>query len=95
MKSIQRNLQESGLLPYSADIKNVIFDMNRSFNPLHKEFMLDYHVSDVRNGYVFLTIALPEGMTKVFGSMLESLSLFFRFMDYKVKQSRLKSYVRC
>ncbi|MHB8121334.1 MAG: hypothetical protein ACYDG4_04190 [Desulfuromonadaceae bacterium] len=77
--------QNQAVTPLSIDIDNVICDMNRLFNPLHKDFMLDYQVQAYRDGYVLLTIALPEGMTKVFSSMLESMSGFFHFMHIKSK----------
>ena len=76
---------EKAVAPFSADIDRVLCDLNSSFNPLHKDFMLDYQVSGARDGYVLLTIAMPEGMTRVFMTMLESLAGFFRFVDLKAK----------
>lgn len=81
------------LTPLSVDIENVICDMNRMFNPLHKDFMLDFQVQAYRDGYVLLTIALPEGMTKVFSSMLESMSGFFHFMNIKSKSAKASTLV--
>ena len=71
------------LAPSSTDIDRVTWEMNRTFNPLHREFVLDYHVTAVKDGYVLLTIALPEGLTRAFSSMLENLGMFFRFMAIK------------
>lgn len=85
--------QNQALTPLSIDIDNVICDMNRLFNPLHKDFMLDYQVQAYRDGYVLLTIALPEGMTKVFSSMLESMSGFFHFMHIKTKSAKASALV--
>jgi len=82
------NARNQALTPLSIDIENVICDMNRLFNPLHKDFMLDYKVQASRDGYVLLTIALPDGMTKVFASMLESMSGFFHFMHIKTKSAK-------
>lgn len=73
--------------PLSVDIDRVLGDLNSSFNPLHRDFLLDFHVSGARDGYVFLTIALPEGMTRVFVSMLESMAGFFRFIDIKSRSA--------
>lgn len=56
------NAHDQALTPLSIDIENVICDMNRLFNPLHKDFILDYKVQAARDGYVLLTIALPDGM---------------------------------
>jgi len=85
--------QDRSLTPLAIDIEHVICDMNRLFNPLHKDFMLDYKVQATRDGYVLLTIALPEGMTKVFASMLESMSGFFHFMHIKSKSVKASTAV--
>jgi hypothetical protein len=85
--------QDRSLTPLAIDIEHVICDMNRIFNPLHKDFMLDYKVQATRDGYVLLTIALPEGMTKVFASMLESMSGFFHFMHIKSKSVKAENVV--
>lgn len=67
------------------DVGSLIYDAHTSFNPLSKDFMFDLEVSEIRDGYVVLSLALPEGMTRVFVSMLESMSGLFRFMDHKIK----------
>jgi hypothetical protein len=67
------------------DVGSLVYDTHTSFNPLSKEFMFDFEVSEIRDGYVVLSLALPEGMTRVFVSMLESMSGLFKFMDRKVK----------
>lgn len=82
------NAQNNAITPLSIDIDNVICDMNRLFNPLHKDFILDYKVQSYRDGYVLLSLALPEGMTKVFSSMLESMSGFFHYMHIKSKTAK-------
>lgn len=69
----------------SFDIRRVLCDLNSDFNPLHKDFLLQYQVSGVRDGLVLVTIALPEGMTKVFVDMLQNLAGFFRFIDIKAR----------
>jgi len=80
--------------PFPVDFERVAYDVNRMFNPLHTEFALDYHVSDVRDGYVFLSLALPVGMTKAFVSFLESMSGFFRFIDIKSRAVSAQVKVR-
>ena len=75
---------QSSLLP---DIDGLLCNVNSAFNPLHKDCLLDFHVSGARDGYVFLSIALPEGMTRAFTSMLESLSGFFRCIDIKSRSA--------
>jgi hypothetical protein len=71
--------------PPKLDIGPIIFDTHTSFNPLSKDFMFDFEVSEIRDGYVVLSLALPEGMVRVFAAMLESMSGLFKFMDRKVK----------
>lgn len=78
--------------PFPVDFERVAYDVNRMFNPLHTEFALDYHV--FRDGYVFLTLALPVGMTKAFVSFLESMSGFFRFIDIKARAVSAQVKVR-
>ncbi len=73
--------------PFPLDMGRILVDLNTSFNPLRPEFMLDYHVSEARNGYVYLSIALPEGMTKAFMTFLESMCGFFHFIDIKARSA--------
>jgi hypothetical protein len=76
-----------GGAPFPVDMDRVLGDLNSTFNPLHQDFMLDFHVSGAHDGYVYLSIALPEGMTRVFVSFLESMSGFFRFIDVKARSA--------
>jgi len=71
--------------PFPVDLDRVAYEVHRVFNPLHQDFALDYHVAEVRDGYVFLQLALPVGMTKAFVSFLESMAGFFRCLDIKAK----------
>lgn len=70
---------------FPIDFGKVAIDVNRLFNPLHTDYALDFHVSEARDGYVFLSIALPEGITRSFVSFLESMVGFFRFVDVKAR----------
>jgi hypothetical protein len=70
---------------FPVDVDRLLCDLNRSFNPLHKESVLDFRVTGSSNGYVLLSIAMPEGMTRVFVSFLESMHGFFRFVDLKAR----------
>jgi len=70
-------------LPFPIDVERFLYDANSLFNPLHKDFILDYHVSSVKDGNVYLSLAMPEGMTRVFMSLLESLTGLFRVIDIK------------
>lgn len=69
--------------PSPIDIDRLIFDINRTFNPLSNDYQLNFHVSGVQDGFVCLSIALPEGMTRAFVTLLESFHGFFRCLDIK------------
>ncbi len=71
--------------PSSLDLGSVAYDVRKSFNPLAAECLIDFEVSAIRDGYVVLSFALPEGMTRVFVAMLESMAGLFKFMDLKIK----------
>lgn len=66
-----------------ADINRLLFDLNSAFNPLHPGCQLAFQVSEVKDGYVHLSMALPEGMTRAYITLLESLNGLFRCMDIK------------
>ena len=95
MTAINREVSSSALpvSSFSADIERVIYDANSLFNPLHKDFMLDFHVSGVKDGYVYLSLALPEGMTRVFVSLLESLTGLFRCIN--IKSRAASAHAKC
>lgn len=80
-----RPQESNALAPFPFDVSSVLYDANSAFNPLHNECLLDYQVADLRDGFVLVSIAMPEGMTKVFATMLESLSGFFRVLDRRSK----------
>lgn len=76
-----------GASPFPLDIGRVINNVNSAFNPLHRDCVLDYNVAGVREGFVCLQIVLPEGMTRAFVSMLESMSGLFRCIDIKERSA--------
>lgn len=69
--------------PSPVDMDRLLFDLNRTFNPLSRDFQLSFHVSGVQDGYVCLSVALPEGMTRAFVSLLESMQGLLRCVDIK------------
>ena len=83
----QQEREPAGGLPFPLDLDRVIGSLHSTFNPLHRDFLLDFHVSGARNGYVYLSIALPEGMTRAFTSLLESMAGFFRCIDVKARSA--------
>ena len=82
-------LGRPSLAPQSmtVDIDRALSQLNTAFNPLHQDFALDFHVSGAKNGYVYLSIALPEGMTRFFVQLLESMHGFFQCMDIKARSA--------
>lgn len=69
------------------DMDRLLLDVNTQFNPLRSEFLLDFHVSGARDGLVYVSFALPEGMTRLFVSFLQSMAGFFRFVDIKARSA--------
>ncbi len=74
-------------VPSPVDFDRLIFDINRTFNPLSNNCQLSFHVSGVQDGFVCLSIALPEGMTRAFVTLLESFHGFFRCLDIKSRSA--------
>lgn len=70
-----------------VDMDRLLLDVNTQFNPLRSEFLLDFHISGARDGLVYVSFALPEGMTRLFVSFLQSMAGFFRFVDIKARSA--------
>lgn len=75
------------LPPFSLDIGRVVNNLNSAFNPLHRDCLLDYNVAGARDGFVCLQIVIPEGMTKAYIAMLESMTGLFRCIDVKARSA--------
>ena len=74
-------LGEGGSL--AVDTSRLVNDAASSFNPLHPGCLVDYHVSAPRDGFVMVTVALPDGMLRAFVALLDSLTGLVRFIDHK------------
>ncbi|MEZ4599217.1 MAG: hypothetical protein R2940_05465 [Syntrophotaleaceae bacterium] len=68
----------------SVDVGRLVGDLSRTFNPLAREFELDTYVRPLPGDMVHLSVVLPQGMTRAFVALLESLVGFVRFVDRKV-----------
>jgi hypothetical protein len=77
----------AGCAPFPVDVDRLLGDINRTFNPLHHDCALDFHVTGSNAGYVCLSVALPEGMTRAFVTLLESLYGFMRVVDIKSRSA--------
>ena len=69
--------------PFPVNVGPLVGDIAQTFNPLGRDFALDYHVSRAHDGYVVVSVALPEGMTRAYMTLLESLTGFVRVIDLK------------
>jgi len=70
-------------MPSPIDIDRLLYDLNSTFNPLGRNPSLSFHVTGVQDGCVCLSVALPEGMTRAFVCLLESLQGLVRCIDVK------------
>jgi hypothetical protein len=73
----------AGLTVPGVDISRLVYDSASAFNPLHPGCLVDYHVSAPRDGFVMVTVALPDGMLRAFVTLLDSLTGLVRFIDHK------------
>ncbi|MBN1140594.1 MAG: hypothetical protein JXB25_02180 [Deltaproteobacteria bacterium] len=71
--------------PLPFDIERILCDINSGFNPLHDNPLIRFRVMGAKGDFVFLTLAVPKGMLRVFTSLLDNLGAFFRFMDNKTR----------
>jgi hypothetical protein len=70
-----------------VDVGRLVGDISRTFNPLARDFALDVHASQLPGGFVRVSVVLPQGMTRAFVGLLESLAGLVRFVDHRVKIS--------
>ena len=74
-------------VPFPVDMDRMLGSLNSTFNPLHPGCQLDFYVSGAKDGYVCVSVALPEGMTRAFVTLLESMHGFFRCVDIKARSA--------
>ena len=83
MSGDQMAYRQQGQAPFPVDSQRLVFDLSQTFNPLADGFGLDLQVSPARDGYVCVSVALPEGMTRAFVALLDSLHGLVRIVDGK------------
>ena len=71
----------------AVDVRRLVGDISRTFNPLARDFELDTHVEQLPGGMVQVSVVLPQGMTRAFVALLESLTGFVRLVDHKSRCS--------
>ena len=76
------------------DVRSLIFDVNKSFNPLHNSCLLDYRVVALDAKHVGITYILPNELLNVFSVFLESIGGFFQVVNNKARaaSSELKFF---
>lgn len=76
---------------FTTDVDRLMFDLNTAFNPLHSGCQVEFQVSAVKDGYVFMSVALPEGMSRAYVALLESLGGLVRCIDIKSRSAAAQS----
>ncbi|KAA0895180.1 hypothetical protein [Oryzomonas rubra] len=69
----------------ALDIDRLLFDVATSFNPLHRDSLLECQAVGTQGDHVLLNVALPRDMTRFFVTFLESMTGFFRVMDHRAR----------
>ncbi|RME33532.1 MAG: hypothetical protein D6794_11490 [Deltaproteobacteria bacterium] len=77
--------------PFQVNARSLAFDLGQTFNPLATGFGLDFKVTPAPNGYVCLSLALPEGMTRSFVALLQSLYGLMQVVDAKTRAAHAQA----
>lgn len=88
MATVESNCSPTLQSSFLVDVERTMFNLSSSFNPLHDNYALNYHVQKINDGRVVLSIVMPDGMIQGFTSLLQSLHGFFRFAELKEKISK-------
>ena len=80
-------------LALNVDMESMLYDLNSSFNPLHRDCLMDYHVTALDAGKVCMSVIMPRGMLRSFTTLLESMGGFFRFVDNRRKSTEASARV--
>jgi hypothetical protein len=72
----------------ALNLDRITHDLGTDFNPLHRDFCLSYKVIESRDGYTLVSFALPDGITRAFVQLLESMGGFLRSVDVKSRSSQ-------
>lgn len=69
----------------AVDISRLLYDVNSTFNPLHPECSLNYHVEGLSSDKVVLSVSLQQDELHTFVQLLDTLHGLFRLFDNKAK----------
>jgi len=73
-----------------VDVSRLVGDISRTFNPLSRGFELEAQARHLQGGMVQVSFVLPEGMTRAFVALLESLFGLVRFVDQRAQISAVE-----
>lgn len=77
----------SRLHPLPDRLQALYGQISRGFDPLHRDAFLDVKVTAAKDGYVLLTVALPEGMTRGFMTFLDAMHGLMRCADQQAMRA--------
>ena len=69
------------------DMAATLYDLTTSFNPLHKDALIDYQVRSINASQICMSVVMPKGMLIAFSTLLESMGGFFRVVSHRAKAS--------
>lgn len=76
-----------GMELLNVNIDTLLCNLNSAFNPLHRDCLLNYHVTAVNSGQVCMSVVMPSEMLRSFSMLLESMGGFFRVVNGKARAS--------
>jgi hypothetical protein len=77
-----------GLPGLNVNMDTLLYNISSSFNPLHRDCLIDYHVKAVNPSQVCMSVVMPNEMLQSFSILMESLGGFFRVVNIKSRSSR-------
>lgn len=86
-RSRQPARSASGLSALDTNMDSLLCNLSSSFNPLHRDCLLDYQVQAVNTGHVCMSVVMPNEMLRSFSTLLESMGGFFRIVNNKARSS--------
>lgn len=75
----------SGTTGLEINIDQLLFSLNSSFNPLHRDCLLNYQVRAVDTKNICMSVVMPNEMMHSFSLLLESVGGFFRIVNNKAR----------
>jgi hypothetical protein len=76
---------ERPVAPSPADMRALAGEFARTFDPLTPGSSMEFQVSEMREGFVCVSIVLPAAMTRAFVHLMGSLHSLVRIIDWKAR----------